>query len=151
MPPLGIVEYCAVHRSHEPEATYCEIHHIIPQAWQVFWQPPKPWPNEGPSPDRPGVTLWDARTVAVCRTGHGNIHYWLVKVTHAIASAPGADPEQPVTWKTALNAIRRQELNAGRHSPNRLDVEYSMQALVRFAAAGGKVADLIAHSLWGEI
>lgn len=149
MGPLTIVADCSIHASHEPEPTYCEIHHIIPQAWQLQWQPPEPYPYPGPSPDHAGVTLWDARTAILCRTGHGNVHYWLVKVTRAIADLK-LDSEDEATWHDAVHTVRGTALAAG-HAPGHADLDVAMLAIIRYAAVGGKIANLVANRLWGQI
>jgi hypothetical protein len=149
MGPATIAAACELHKSHEPRPTYCEVHHIIPQAWQAHWQPPQPWPNQGHSPDRAGVTLWDARTATLCRTGHGNVHYWLVQIMHILAYTLvefGTDNEQAL-WHDALTEVRRRS----GHEPGHADAELALQAIERYAAAGGSILDLTTHKLWGEI
>lgn len=125
---------CTVHGCHAPEPTYCEMHHVIPRAWQDFWQPKvAPYPGA-----YQGQRLWDNRTVAVCRTGHGNIHYWIVKLTRAWH--PGGTVEQ---------AAMVAKHNAG--AVGRLDFAVAELALARYIAAGGNIEDLAAAGLWGQI
>lgn len=133
---------CSAHRHHEPTATYSELHHVIPQAWQAHWRPPDPWPNGGPSPDRPGLVLFDARTVPLCRTGHGNVHYWLVATTRAY--------ERLRNLGEAEHEAKAAARVAGRHVVV-ADFGIAMQAIERWVGAGGSIDDLVEHGLWGEI
>lgn len=148
--PALSAQPCDQHHRHDPAPTYTELHHVIPQAWQAFWQPPQPWPDAGPSPDRRDaktglpLTLWDARTVAICRTGHGNVHHWLVELTHYAAANPGLTLGQ--LEHDAKAAIRA----AGEH-PNHVDYAIAAQALERWTTAGGTIDQLVAARLWGEI
>lgn len=144
---------CALHHHHSPEPTYTELHHVVPQAWQVAWQPPAPWSNAGPSPDRrtPGgkpVILWDARTTPICRTGHGNVHYWLVAIMRAFA-AEGKD--RPGTGIGRAVHEARMNARAKGHAPAIADLETATQAMTRWLDAGGQLELLVAAGLWGEI
>ena len=60
---------CEAHVFHRPKPAWLEYHHIIPQSWQLY--------------------LWgsvkDKRTVALCRTGHGNTHWNIVRLMKAKA------------------------------------------------------------------
>lgn len=133
---------CSLHRRHEPAATYSELHHVVPQAWQVLWQPAQPWLNGGPSHDHAGRLLWDARTVPICRTGHGNVHFWLVRLTkaaHRLGSI-GA----------GLHELRAEARVHGQ-DPGRRDLETAILGLQRWLDAGGTLDQLAAAGLWGEI
>lgn len=123
----GIV--CALHKSHSPETLTIEYHHVIPVAWQVFYQPPEPWPFPGYDPRSP---LWDARTMPLCPTGHRNVHYLIAAM---MKSPHGIDPEE------TRKAI------AG-HAGHTFDVAY--EALTRFTEAGGSIATLAAAREWGQ-
>jgi hypothetical protein len=133
---------CDLHKSHDPEPTYLEVHHVIPQAWQATWQPGPPWPFPGSSPDRSGLNLWDNRTVTVCRTGHGNIHHWIVQLMEAARDRETDDVG-------SLLHIVRSGLVL--HRPGRADYECAAQALWRFQEAGGELATLIAARQYGAI
>lgn len=144
---------CAIHRSHSPAPTYTELHHVIPQAWQVAWQPPAPWPFEGASPDRPGVRLWDARTVALCRTGHGNVHYWLVAIMREIDQLARAAKAVPTSalLDRAYKQVKR-DAHAEHRSVVSAEVAISEEAIRRYTdLAGGALATLIDAHLWGQI
>jgi hypothetical protein len=73
--PLSVNLPCDLH-SHGRGVypLYCEQHHVIPRDWQDEFFPeawnPKPYQSR---------LLWDNRTVNCCRTGHGNIHFLLVR------------------------------------------------------------------------
>lgn len=126
---------CEVHVDHSPQATYQEIHHIIPRAWQAFWQPALP-----PFPSRAdGQQLWDGRTVNVCRTGHGNIHFWIVAMMKAYT------PEMTVLEVTTKVRV----LNAEHVGHN--DYAWAIQALERYQQVGGDLAALIYAGQFGAI
>jgi hypothetical protein len=141
---------CTQH-NHRPTPTYSELHHIIPQAWQVFWQPPKPWENQGPSPDRPGVILWDARTIVLCRTGHGNVHFWLVRAMRsylAVVQDQGSNPTRLIdeAWSLVKAGAKKDGLKI-----TKADMVIARMAMERWEAAGGSLIDLCHKGLWGEI
>lgn len=157
MAPIPIPKYatllpCAIHQEHQPLATYCEQHHIIPQEWQSVWSPPNfthqpgdpNWPFAGLSPDRPGLYLWDGRTDPICRTGHGNTHFYLVKLMHWASERPN------IAFKDQMTYARTQL----RHTFAHLEVHAvaeALEAMVRFDAAGGNLATLWAAHAWGQI
>jgi hypothetical protein len=148
MGPLSTHAPCSLHKAHDPTPVYCETHHVVPQAWQLHWQPREPWPNGGPSPDHAGVTLWDARTVVICRTGHGNVHYWLVEIMHALADL-GITIDR-VRVEQAMHDVRAVRLQEG-HAPGHAEFDCAEQAILRYGDAGGSIPDLIANHLWGQI
>jgi len=117
---------CSYLLRHSPRNLSTERHHVIPVAWQLFWQPPQPWPYPGQDFAGRGQ-LWDDRTVTVCPTCHRNTHVLIVGYMHGLSAPGGALP------------VRRklQEVTAG-------------LAIERFETAGGDVQALISHSLWGQ-
>jgi hypothetical protein len=133
---------CSAHRYHTPMPSYSERHHVIPQAWQVAWQPAQPWPNGGPSPDRKGVVLFDARTVPLCRTGHGNVHFWLVATMRAYARLGDVGE--------AMHEAKARARTAGMHVVE-ADFAIAATAMERWRAAGGGLHLLTSRGLWGEI
>lgn len=132
---------CSLHVSHHPLPTYLELHHVIPRAWQRFWAPPLP-PFPG---SYEGQELWDDRMVAACRTGHGNIHFWLVRAMRAYALLAG--PEIPKRVDAAGKAARDNIPL----SPNRDELKCAKLGMSRFLAAGGSLKALCDKGLWGEI
>jgi hypothetical protein len=119
---------CELHKSHSPANLTVELHHVVPVAWQLMWQPAvAPFP--GRDPDGRGM-LWDARTVACCPTGHRNVHHWIVALMHAVT---GEDPLQ------AEHVVR------GRRD----QYDWACQALLRFKEAGGSLQALVAAHEWG--
>ena len=55
---------CEAHGYHRPEPAWLELHHVIPQSWQlVLWG-----------------RVADKRVLALCRTGHGNVHWDIVRL-----------------------------------------------------------------------
>lgn len=121
---------CAIHRIHYPTPETVELHHIVPVAWQLFWQPAQPWPFPGVDPDGRGH-LWDARTIELCPTGHRNVHFYIVKMMH--------------------NAHSDDPLEAKKATPGRgTQYELAYDALCRFAGAGGSLTALASASEWGQ-
>lgn len=133
---------CGIHRAHDPEPTYLEVHHVVPQAWQATWKPDGPGPDPGPSPDRPELDLWDSRTVVVCRTGHGNIHHWIVAMMHA-AHDLGIDDVARLMHEVRSGLVH--------HMPGVDDFSCAAQALIRWQEVGGELGTLIAAREWGAI
>lgn len=126
---------CEVHKDHTPLPTYQEIHHIIPRAWQAFWQPEvAPYPGK-----YDGQEMWDSRTVNVCRTGHGNIHFWIVALMHAW------DPS------LSLDDVATKVRVAYADHVGRSDFMWALQALDRFEQSGGDLGALVQAHLWGGI
>lgn len=132
---------CASHRSHSPEPTYLELHHVIPQAWQRAWTP-------GQTIVRPGFenALFDPRTVALCRTGHGNTHYWLVRFMRAYSKLTTM-AEGGFRIEEACRRAEKQEL-----APRgRNDMGLALLGMNRWLNAGGSLQALCDAELWGEI
>ncbi|MGH2878962.1 MAG: hypothetical protein ACRDK4_05060 [Solirubrobacteraceae bacterium] len=125
---------CQIHKKHSPANLTAELHHVIPVAWQLFWQPAVA-PSPGRDPDGRGM-LWDARTVAICPTGHRNVHKWIVELMHACKSE---DPmEAAATVKSLYRTARGSQF------------DWAVQALVRFKEAGGSLQALVNAGEWGE-
>jgi hypothetical protein len=101
---------CQAHKFHRPKATYQEAHHVVPQAWQEFWRPDTPVKTH----------LWHPETVALCPTGHRNVHYFLVQMMHGL----------PV--------------------PRNNEVKIAQQAMTIWVDAGGSLDALRQAKLWGE-
>lgn len=133
---------CSLHRGHSPEPTYLEAHHIIPQAWQATWRPDDPGPDPAPSPDHPSLFLWDGRTAALCRTGHGNVHYWIVAMMKAARDLRVYDVPR------LMHEVRSKLVG---HVPGTEDYALAASALIRFQEAGGDLATLIRAHQWGTI
>lgn len=142
---------CVIHKNHSPLVTYCELHHVVPQDWQATWSPPNfthqpndpNWPHSGLSPDRPGLYLWDARTDALCRTGHGNVHFYLVKLMHWMSERPNNIQDAIAYAQTQLRlTFRHQDPHA---------VAEALLGIERFQQAGGSFSALWAAHSWGQI
>lgn len=121
---------CVLHKTHNPAHMTIEFHHVIPVAWQQFYQPPEPWPFPGRDPNGRGE-LWDDRTIPLCPTGHRNTHFIIVEF---MKSPHGNDPAE----------ARRNV----KHKGSQYDAAYL--ALTRFAAAGGDIVALVAARQWGQ-
>ena len=95
---------CEAHRLHRPRAMTIELHHVIPQAWQNMVLHSE--------------VLFDKRTVALCPTGHRNVHALLVTMMKA---SQGDDP---------LDAYQTHKGRRGKE----FDIAYA--GIVRFHEAG---------------
>lgn len=125
---------CSLHKTHSPGNRTLELHHIVPVAWQLrttVLQPPAP----GRDHDGRGL-LWDARTAAICPTGHRNVHYWIVTLMHAIATQGGEDVQ--AAWQTL-----------GGHVHRLAEAQTALLALERFHPYGSLLS-LTAANEWGE-
>jgi hypothetical protein len=120
---------CELHKLHAPRNLTVELHHIVPVAWQLAWQPAvAPYPGR----DRDGRgMLWDARTIACCPTGHRNTHAWIVRMMHALSGS-----DDPLTAKLAV-------------SPRGTQGAQAYLALCRFTQYGGRLQQLVAAHQWG--
>jgi hypothetical protein len=133
---------CVVHRVHHPRALTIELHHVIPQAWQqVFTGPLRPEPAIGDDHRRAGHGtegrhLWDARTVALCPTGHRNVHVWIVRLMHLCTDE---EPAHAVAAARHVDASARGK-----------EFDLAVLALTRFRDAGGSLQSLVAARQWGE-
>jgi len=110
---------CSVHlsrliscRGTNPQ--WYELHHVIPQAWQFAW------PADG------RTVIWDRRTMPLCRTGHGNVHYWIVRLMREVRD--GTLHQQPLR---RVNLTRRTK-----------EFAIARLALTRFTEAGGDLTAL---------
>ena len=133
---------CVAEHDHHPEPRYLEAHHLVPRAWQHFYTPADMYFNGGPfhKPDSSG--LWCTETVLLCRTAHGNVHYWIERMVRAYgALAPGPDHAD-----RARVQAREGQLHIGEH-----ETQLAEQALVLFADAGGRVEKLFEAGLFGGI
>lgn len=125
---------CVLHKGHRPAHLTTEFHHVVPVAWQLMWQPPEPWRFPGYDPDGRGK-LWDNRGVEVCPTGHRNVHFWLVRLMHAVTG------ENPVQAAKAVRAIDSKARG--------IEFQTALWALVRWKEGGGSLQMLVAAHEWG--
>jgi hypothetical protein len=114
---------CTLGISHVPKAPASDFHHVIPQAWQRFWQPP---PITGPE----GISmvlaaagqLWDARTVELCPNHHRLVHEAIVAMMR-----DHAKPGRGKIWATARLALDRYTAAGGDLDALRAAGEYGQQ------------------------
>lgn len=163
---------CEAHKSHRPSPTFWELHHVIPQAWQRWWRPPG---SESTSerrrqavlsdPQLPQdefdavmatVDLFDPRTATLCRTGHGNVHWWLVRAMRAYKDQVyQQEPHSEAERKLAIAAAMAAALITARKTdgvfPVRAEVSIARLAMERWVEAGGSCLALAAAGLYGEI
>jgi hypothetical protein len=133
---------CAAEHTHHPEPRYLELHHIVPRAWQRFWQPNPSHYVEGVIHEPNSQGLWCTITISLCRTAHGNIHYWIERMVRAYgALGPGPDHSD-----RAMHQARQGQLHIGKE-----ETAYAEQALILFSDAGGRVQELFEQGLYGGI
>lgn len=125
-PGAWSAERCVAHRYHAPEPRYLEEHHVLPRAWQAAWQPPAV----------PSGDLWAPTTVLLCRTGHGNVHYWISRFMHEYDGS-------------VERAVSRAILD--QHGVGRQEHVIARRALDEFRDAGGDLAFLTYHGIWGGL
>ena len=113
---------CELHKLHVPHTLTMEFHHLIPVAWQLFWQPTEE-PHPGDDPNGRGH-LWDDRGAWLCPTGHRNVHHLIVAAMHDNAHA----------------------LHGHGH-----EQDMARLALERFADVGGDLEALVHAGKWGQI
>jgi hypothetical protein len=149
IPPFGTLAACYLHTYHKPHVTYTELHHTIPREWQSVFTPPTfsqrvdaQWPN---AKLVEGQWLWDARTMPICRTGHGNVHFYLVKLTHWMYEChPDAKPTEQLSYARTLL----------RHTFTEIDMHAAGAAytgIIRFAEVAGSLKNLFVAKAWGQI
>jgi hypothetical protein len=146
------------HRYHRPVPTYSEFHHVIPQAWQQFWTPPgmKPVAVAGVDALREGDPsqlrlLWDTRRVVLCRTGHGNVHFWLVRAMTAYTATLddlGSNPQRFIdeAWALVRAGAKKDRLRL-----NSKEAAIARLAMDRWQRAGGELVALCHAGLYGGI
>lgn len=111
---------CTLHRVHAPKlVASTELHHVVPQAWQ----------HHVLLSDK----LYDPRTVAICPTGHRNVHAHIVTMMKALEAAGSNDPL--VAWK----ALGRRTAEA----------KCAYEALTRYSTAARPLLELCSLKLYG--
>ena len=147
--PVGTDLPCILHAHGEgPLPLYCELHHVIPQDWQHEFKP-SPVPN----PAVATGALWDPRTISCCRTGHGNIHYLLVRFMLRWEATLNKTPDWSQTEKN-IHAICYNIVGELRRSGLRINnEEYSCAeaGMQRWHAAGLNLLDLCRNGSYGRI
>jgi hypothetical protein len=140
--PIKFGSKCELRHEHQPQPRYLERHHIIPRAWQKFHRPRDEELQIAPAqePDRDGI--WYPETVFLCRTGHGNVHYWIERAMKLyVMLPPGPDHSE-----RAMTAAREGQVHIGRY-----ETEIARDALVLFRDYGGILPKLAQAGLWGGL
>jgi len=126
---------CELHTRHAPKPEYFEKHHIIPQSWQRVWKP-----------DSPSAKLWDPRTMTLCRTSHGNVHFWLVNLMRAYSAS--AEPRS-VDQAVAAAVTKYKVTHTMWIKPK--EIKVARMAMDRYLEAGGDLYGLGQVGQWGQI
>lgn len=82
---------CGLHR-HIPRAEYCEMHHVVPQAWQHTVSP----------------KLLDPRVIALTPTCHRNVHVWIVRLMRELERQGEGYNLYPSGRSSVFSNVRRQ-------------------------------------------
>jgi hypothetical protein len=121
---------------------------VIPRAWQQSTEAAR---ITAPARNREG--LFDARTVPLCRTGHGNVHFWLVRAMRAYRTVvdergiPVLDAIDEAWRAVGLEARKR----GGPGAPHHSDQAIARLGMERWQEAGGFLLDLCHAELFGTI
>lgn len=147
MVPLAVNLPCDLH-SHARDLfpLYQEQHHIIPQDWQDEFRPAQnvrtPWAVGG--------VLWDNRTINVCRTGHGNIHFLLVLfMKERERLGPAMIDDDVGVDRIRINIVGRLRDQGKRVSS--ADAFWAMSAMIRWVTYGLSLMDLCNNHSYGRI
>jgi hypothetical protein len=152
--PGATVGTCLLHETHTPHPRYMEQHHVVPRAWQAAWHPADVELGAHDEIDMVGGTqygtsgpatwplVWDNRTATLCRTGHGNVHWWLVLYMRAL----------PTAWddlsEVFMAVHRERQHQMGDNAPER---KLAQQAMLRWLEWGGDLVALRNQHLYGGI
>jgi hypothetical protein len=137
--PVEFGAACEGEHAHHPMPRYLELHHVVPRAWQNFW---KPETVRSPfhAPNKEGI--WAPFTIVLCRTAHGNVHYWIERAMKAYMTIePGPDHSE-----RAMHVARQGQQHIGEH-----ETALAREALVLFSDAGGSLRALATAGLWGGL
>jgi hypothetical protein len=140
--PTVFGQDCVLSHQHQPEPRYLEAHHLVPRAWQHFFTPSDVHLASDPFHPPNSSGLWCTETVLLCRTGHGNVHYWIERMVKAY----GALETGPDHTDRAMHAARQGQLHIGER-----ETLIAREALVLFSDAGGNVEKLFEAGLFGGI
>jgi hypothetical protein len=113
--PIKFGSKCELRHEHQPQPRYLERHHIIPRAWQKFHRPRDEELQIAPAqePDRDGI--WYPETVFLCRTGHGNVHYWIERAMKLyVMLPPGPDHSERAMTAAREGQVARSGGPVGR-------------------------------------
>jgi hypothetical protein len=149
--PLSVDLPCVLPpRVHSPLPAYSELHHVIPQAWQLRAQIEQTKDARVPAGWVFKRALFDPRTAAVCPTHHRNVHRWLVRLMRAISDAyPG---DFPITGTHVLDVrqLVLRDFGLRSNSIRYHEVRMAAEAPLRWTMQGGDARFLVEHALWGE-
>lgn len=148
--PAATPSPCVLHtHSSGPYPLYCEEHHVIPRDWQDEFSP---------NPDLiefgiPGAKVWDNRVIPCCRTGHGNIHFLLVRFmlkweSHFVNGSTVMQDESTINF-TARQVV--EKLRAQKMHINHNEVEWARAAMYRWHHYGLDLLKLCENGSYGRI
>jgi hypothetical protein len=130
-------DQCEAHNTHFPLPLVLEEHHVVPQDWQDEWYPSGAHVGK----------LWAPTTVKLCRTGHGNVHFWLVLFMHEYETM--VESGMPNAAGT-IDAACRNVLHDKR-GYQRGDTRIAKQGMVNFTTIGGNLMTLCRNKSYGAM
>lgn len=143
---------CEVHPTgmHTPASTEDQDHHVVPRHWQQVWMPTTaPFPGTF---KEFGVVqaLWDARTIKVPPTCHRNVHTRIVQVMRQLDATFGRQIHLITADDITAAGKAVSKANKLRTTMALQELQWALEAPLRFLAAGGAIADLLRVKTWGE-
>lgn len=127
---------------------YQELHHVIPRDWQDEQLPSADHLVPAKVTSASDAILWDPRTISCCRTGHGNIHYLLVRFMLAWEDAKLKQNEKMIGRIVASVVL---ELRAEGKHLDRDEIYFAQQAMLRWDGYGLDLMQLCANKSYGRI
>ncbi len=126
---------CTARRFHRPTPLSVDEHHVVPQAWQRFWQPGDTRSMNQRVDSALGIghdlpALWAPDTVTLCPTCHRNVHHHLVALMKL-----GAEHGH-------IGAVEAYPARG-------TEVTIAVQGMLRFVKRGGSLDDLRTARLYG--
>jgi len=128
---------------------YCEEHHVVPRDWQDEFHPMPELIKFGTV----GAKVWDNRVIPCCRTGHGNIHFLLVRFmlkweSHFTneSSIMQDDSTIGLTVSMVVGKLRAQNMRI-----NHNEVEWAKSAMLRWHHYGLDLLNLCENGSYGRI
>lgn len=147
--PLATNLPCELH-SHARDLypLYCEQHHVIPQDWQDEFAPASVVATPFHTSKS---TLWDGRTVTICRTGHGNVHYLLVLFMKQ-RERLGESMKDDLDGIHRIRIMVVEDLRDRQKARiNAMDVGVAESAMQRWVNYGLSLMDLCRNGSYGRI
>ena len=148
--PSATSAHCVLHtHSTGPSPLYCEEHHVVPRDWQDEFEPDRELIKFG----TPGAKVWDNRMIPCCRTGHGNIHFMLVRFMleweSRFTNGSSIRQDESMIQRVALTVVKK--IRAPNVRINNNEIEWAKAAMVRWHNYGLNLLALCENGSYGRI